>query len=207
VSDPTAVASVTQKQAKDEQEIAEYVSKGEKPVKLVYHDGDSHESFRTALAGSIGSDGSMVVDTRMRDKFGDVSRPEGLSSGPQQIALDDSGATKPQAPSTALAFASMKPAPATATPVIASRTKVANAAPAPAAAPVQSAASGSAETPFYKKMFNSVGDLFSTAPASEPAAETAQVPATTPLSSAKPQPVGQKRAQTSTKVNVAAVME
>ena len=67
--------------------------------------------------------------------------------------------------------------------------------------------SGSAETPFYKKMFNSVGDLFSTAPASEPAAETAQVPATTPLSSAKPQPIGQKRAQTSTKVNVAAVME
>ena len=62
-----------------------------KPVKVVYHDGGSHESFVTALAGVIGSDGSLVVDTRMRDKFGDVSRPEGLSSGPQEIALDDSG--------------------------------------------------------------------------------------------------------------------
>jgi hypothetical protein len=91
--------------------------------------------------------------------------------------------------------------------VIASRAKVADAAPAPAAAPVQSAEAAPGETPFYKKMFNSVGDLFSTAPASEPVAETAQVPTAAPLPALKPQPVGQKRAQTSTKVNVAAVMQ
>jgi murein L,D-transpeptidase YafK len=196
-ADETVATAVAQKQQKDEQEVAELVAKGEKPIKLVYHDGDTHESFRTALANVTG-----VSDS----KLGYVSRTEGISSGPQQIALDDTGATKPEAPSTALAFASLRQAPAT-TPVIASRAKVADAAPAPASAPVQSAEAAPGETPFYRKMFNSVGDLFSTAPASEPVAETAQVPTAAPLPALKPQPVGQKRAQTSTKVNVAAVMQ
>jgi murein L,D-transpeptidase YafK len=197
VSDQTAVA---QKQAEDEREIAELVAAGEKPIKLVYHDGDTHESFRTALANVTG-----VSDSRL----GYVSRTEGISSGPQQIALDDTGATKPEAPSTALAFASMRQAPAAPAfaPAAASRTKVANAASAmEAEAPVQAAAAAPGETPFYKKMFNSVGDLFSSG-AAEPVAETAQVPATAPLPALKPQPVGQKRAQTTSKVNVAAVMQ
>ena len=106
VTDETVVAAVTQKARQDEQAIAELVSSGVAPVKTVYHDGGSHESFVTAMTGVAGSDGSLVVDTRMRDKFGDVSRPEGLSSGPQEIALDDSGKPRKEAPSTALAFAS-----------------------------------------------------------------------------------------------------
>jgi hypothetical protein len=210
---------VQQKRSQDEQEIAELVAKGEKPIKLVYHDGGSHDSFRTALAGAMGADGSLVVDSRMRNKFGDVSRPEGLSSGPQEIALDDSGrATTPEAPSTALAFASMNQAPAAPAPVAAvaaPQTKVAAAAPAPVAAPVQQAAlaqvaAGSQETPFYKKMFTNVGDLFSTAPAPQPEAETAQVAAPVAAPSrappAKPQApaASQKRAQAPAKVNVAA---
>ncbi len=201
------VAAVRQKQTQDEQKVAELVAEGVKPVRLAYHDGDSHESFRTALAGAVGADGSLVVDARMRDKFGDVSRPEGLSSGPQEIALDDSGRTKPQAPSSAMAFASLDQAPAAPAPAAkasakaqAPATKVAAAAPAAAPAPAQAAAP--AETPFYKKMFGGIGDLFSTGSTAQPAAETAQAPAPASVPSAKPL---QKRVQAPSTVNVAAV--
>ena len=118
--------------------MAELVASGVAPVKVVYHDGGSHESFVTAMAGVSGSDGSLVVDTRMRDKFGDVSRPEGLSSGPQEIVLDAAASPKRELPSTALAFASApKAAPAAqaaqapAAAASAQEMKVASATPAP----------------------------------------------------------------------------
>ncbi|MCB5174328.1 L,D-transpeptidase family protein [Microvirga lenta] len=184
VSDETVVAAVRQKQAQDEQQVAELVAKGEKPIKLAYHDGDSHESFRTALASAMGADGSLVVDARMRDKFGDVSRPESLT-GPREIALDDSGRTRPEAPSAALAFASLPPAePA-----------------AQAAVPVADQAdAGPQQTPFYKKMFNGIGDLFTTSGPTQP---VAAAPVAAPA--AQPQAVPQKRVQAPSKVNVAAV--
>ncbi len=199
--DATTLAAVAQKQREDEQKVAE-LSSSVQPVKLVYHDGDSHESFRTALANAMGSDGSLVVDTRLRDKYGDVSRPEGLSSGPQRIALNDSGKTKTEAPPAALAFASLKQAPAPeAKPAAAAQ-------PAPAQTADAAAAPASEETPFYKKMFGGVADLFSTSPTAEPAAETAQMapvaaPATSPahrgaVSKAPPQ----KRAQATSGVKV-----
>ncbi len=159
-ADETVISAVAQKRQQDEQEVANLVSRGTKPVKLVYHDGDTHESFRTALANASG-----VTDSRL----GYISRTEGIASGPRQIALDDSGREAIDTPSTALAFASMREVPAeTSEPV------VARAAPQPAAAPVvtASAASASQETPFYKKMFGGVADLFSPS-ASQPAAETA----------------------------------
>ncbi|MEZ0169252.1 L,D-transpeptidase family protein [Microvirga sp. TS319] len=147
-------SAVAQKQRHDEQEVAELVSKGVKPIKLVYHDGDTHESFRTALANASG-----VTDT----KLGFVSRTEGIASGPQQIALDDSGREKIEAPAPALAFASMKEVPAeTPKPKVVAAAQPAASAPAPS----------SEETPFYKKMFGNVADLFS-AP-SQPAAESVQ---------------------------------
>lgn len=184
--DEIVTAAVRQKQAQDEQKVAELVAEGVKPIKLAYHDGDSHESFRTALAGAMGADGSLVVDSRMRDRFGDVSRPEGLSSGPQEIALDDSGRTKPQAPSAALAFASLDQAPAAKASAPAAKVAAAPvAAPAPAA---PAPASPVAETPFYKRMLGGIGDLFSAGSTVQPSAE--------------PQ---QKRVQAPSKVNVAAV--
>jgi murein L,D-transpeptidase YafK len=194
-ADETVASAVMQKQHEDEQEIASLVAKGTKPVKLVYHDGDTHDSFRTALANASG-----VTDS----KLGYVSRTEGISSGPQQIALDDSGREAIDTPSTALAFASMREAPAeTQEPL------VARAAPQPvAAAPVVTASAapaGSQETPFYKKMFGGVADLFSTSSA-QPAAETAQaVPAGSSILRMAPaqKVVPQKRAQNSP-VNVAA---
>src|SRR4051794_11874259 len=51
-ADPTVAAAVTQKEQQDEKEVAELVAKGVKPIKLVYSDGDTHESFRTALANA-----------------------------------------------------------------------------------------------------------------------------------------------------------
>jgi murein L,D-transpeptidase YafK len=205
--DEIVTAAVRQKQAQDEQEVADLVAKGEKPIKLAYHDGDSHESFRTALAGAMGADGSLVVDARMRDKFGDVSRPEGLS-GPREIALDDSGKTKPEAPSTAMAFASLDQAPAAPAPAAKASVKAMPPAPAtkvaavPAPAPVAQPAAAPAETPFYKRMLGGIGDLFSTGSTVQPAAETAQAPGTAPAPAAKPL---QRRVQVQSKVNVAAV--
>jgi murein L,D-transpeptidase YafK len=201
--DETVVAAVRQKQAQDDQEVAELVAGGVKPIKLAYHDGDSHETFRTALAGAMGGDGSLVVDARMRDRFGDVSRPEGLSSGPREIALDDSGRTKPEAPSTAMAFASLDSARVPAAPAPAPVKKVAaSAAPAPTPAAQTAASPAAQETPFYKKMFSGIGDLFGT---SGPAEPVAAAPVTAAPGSTKPQAAPQKRVQAPSKVNVAAV--
>jgi hypothetical protein len=189
--DPDTASVVAQKRAQDEQEVAELVAKGEKPIKLVYNDGDTHESFRTALANVTG-----VSDS----KLGYVSRIDGISSGPQVIALNDSGPqAKPEAPATALAFASMKEVPATQPESRAAVTQ--QTAPVAAAA----AAAASDETPFYKKMFSGVGDLFSTS-AAQPVAETVQVAPAAPVARTEPagKAVPQKRAQVPSKVNVAA---
>jgi len=186
--DPETASVVAQKRVQDEQEVAELVSKGEKPIKLVYNDGDTHESFRTALANVTG-----VSDS----KLGYVSRVDGISSGPQVIALNDGGQqAKPEAPATALAFASMKEVPAT--------QPESRAAVAQQTAPVAAAAAASDETPFYKKMFSGVGDLFSSS-AAQPVAETVQVAPAAPARTAPAaKAVPEKRAQVPSKVNVAA---
>lgn len=184
-ADPAVIAAVEQKRHQDEQQVAELVAKGTKPIKLVYHDGDTHDSFRTALANASG-----VTDS----KLGYISRTEGLSSGPQQIALDDSGRENVEPPAAALAFASMREAPAAPAPQ-------AQAAAQPVAAPA------SQETPIFKKMFGGVADLFSTSPA-QPAAETAQAaPQPLPAAPARPQAPAkpQKRAETSNGIKVAQV--
>jgi murein L,D-transpeptidase YafK len=185
--DPDAASVVAQKRAQDEQEVAELVAKGEKPIKLVYHDGDTHESFRTALANVTG-----VSDT----KLGYVSRTEGISSGPRVVALNDTGKEVPEAPPTALAFASMKEVP-----VSQAETQV---AVAQQTAPVAAAAAApeAGETPFYKKMFGGVADLFSTS--SQPVTATVQAAPAAPAKTAPAvKPVPQKRAQAATSVKVA----
>ncbi len=196
-ADPEVASAVAQKRVKDEQEVAELVAKGTKPVKLVYHDGDTHESFRTALANVTG-----VTDS----KLGYVSRTEGIASGPQQIALDDSGREKIETPSTALAFASMREEPVEAVqPKTVAAAHTAAVAPA-ATKPAAAVATASGETPFYKKMFSNVADLFSASP--QPTAETAQAtpltaPAIAPAARTPAKP--QKRAEASAGVKVAQV--
>jgi len=180
--DPDTAAAVAQKRAQDEQQVAELVAKGEKPIKLVYHDGDTHESFRTALANVTG-----VSDS----KLGYVSRVEGISSGPQVIALNEAGKEKPETPPTALAFASMKEVPASQPETRKAVTEQ--------TAPV--AAAASQETPFYKRMFGGVADLFSSSSSQPPVAEAAQVAPAAPAAPAKPVP--QKRAEGAAAVKVA----
>ncbi|NBJ09702.1 L,D-transpeptidase family protein [Microvirga arsenatis] len=181
--DPDTAAAVAQKRAQDEQQVAELVAKGEKPIKLVYHDGDTHESFRTALANVTG-----VSDS----KLGYVSRVEGISSGPQVIALNEAGKEKPETPPTALAFASMKEVPASQPETRKAVTEQ--------TAPV-AAAAASQETPFYKRMFGGVADLFSSSSSQPPVAEAAQVAPAAPAAPAKPVP--QKRAEGAAAVKVA----
>jgi murein L,D-transpeptidase YafK len=191
--DESAASAVAQKQRHDEQEVADLIAKGEKPIKLVYNDGDTHESFRAALANATG-----VSDS----KLGFVSRTEGISSGPQQIALDDSGREKIETPSTALAFASMKEVPASQPETRQAESRV---AVTQQTAPVAAAAAGasSQETPFYKKMFGNVTDLFSTS-ASQPVAETVQIAPAPARAAPAMRAVPQKRAQAPAKVDVAA---
>lgn len=193
-ADPTVLAAVQQKQRQDEQQVAELVAKGVKPIKLVYHDGDTHDSFRTALANVTG-----VTDR----KLGYVSRTEGIASGPRQIALDDSGREVIDTPSTALAFASMREAPVEEAP---QPMAVAAAQPAAPASTAAAPAAESDETPFYKKMFSNVTDLFSIS--SEPAAETAEnIPETAPAAAPAPRSPAkpQKRAEAATGLKVAQV--
>ena len=186
------IAAVAQKQRQDEQEIAELATKVQ-PVKLVYHDGDTHESFRQALANVTG-----VSD----DRLGYVSRTEGIASGPQRIALNTNGTPK-ETPSTALAFASLRQEPA---PLLEEKVAPVQQAAAPQPAQAPAAAPAAQETPFYKKMFTSVSDLFSSS-SSAPAAETAQAaPTASPLPPQRGgavKTVPQKRAETASGVKVA----
>ncbi|WP_262031698.1 murein L,D-transpeptidase family protein [Microvirga sp. Mcv34] len=108
--DASVMAAVAQKRQKDEQEVAELVAKGVPPIRLVYDDGGQHQTFRQALAGNTSTDGgSLAVDVSARNRLGDVSRPEALAAGPQEIILAANGKPK-QEPSSALAYASQRSA-------------------------------------------------------------------------------------------------
>src|SRR5690606_40183562 len=48
--DENIAVAVAQKQRADEAKVAELVSNGTKAIKLVYADGDQHESFRRRMA-------------------------------------------------------------------------------------------------------------------------------------------------------------
>jgi murein L,D-transpeptidase YafK len=212
--EPEVATAVAQKRQQDEREVAELVASGTKPIRLVYNDGGQHESFKVAIAASMGSDGMLTATGR--NKFGDVSRFDGLASGPQEIVLDNSVPT----PSTAMAFASVKPTAPAAAP--ASRElaqepiQVASAEPMAVAPAAPAPTQVSTETPLYKRMFTGFGDIFSTSGAEQPATETAAaaspLPAATPLppqrgSASKPQagkPATERRADGKTGVSVAA---
>ena len=158
LDDPTLVAAVMHKQQQDEQRVAELVDKGVQPIKLVYDDGGSHPSFRTALASATGGDGAFTVDARARDRLGMVSRPDGLAAGPQEIILAANGAPVEEAkPASALSYAAA-PAPQ-AEPRVAAVAPASAGVPGPAPQPVAAYAS---ESPFYKRMIGGIGDLFST---------------------------------------------
>jgi murein L,D-transpeptidase YafK len=129
--DASIMAAVAQKRQSDDRQVAGLAAKGVQPIRLVYGDGGQHQSFRQALSGE---DGSLAVDASARNRLGDVSRPEALAAGPQEVVLAANGKPRQGASST-LAYTSQKPpggrlpsgepsrqvAPAAAAPVPAAR--------------------------------------------------------------------------------------
>jgi hypothetical protein len=66
--DSTIEAQVAEKESADEEKVAELAASGVKPVRLVYADGGQNPAFTG---------------------YKDVSDPEALASGPQEIVLND----------------------------------------------------------------------------------------------------------------------
>jgi murein L,D-transpeptidase YafK len=164
---PSLMASVQQKQARDEQEVADLVSRGTPAVRFAYEDGGGHASFQEFAVASASDDrsGFAVLDARPRRNLGDVSRPDALAAGVREIPLDPSGRPKAE---TALAFAAAEPTKAVAAPVktvaepvktAAAPVRVASAAPAAVQAkPAETVVAASESKPLYKRVF---GDVFS----------------------------------------------
>jgi murein L,D-transpeptidase YafK len=103
--DASVMLAVARKRQSDDQQVAGLAAKGVQPIKLVYGDGGQHESFRQALAGE---DGSLAVDVSARNRLGNVSRPEALAAGPQEVVLGANGKPQQGASST-LAYTSQRP--------------------------------------------------------------------------------------------------
>jgi murein L,D-transpeptidase YafK len=100
--DTAVMAAVTQKRQSDDQQVTALAANGVQPVKVVYADGGQHESFRQALSGD---GGSLAVDANARNRLGDISRPEALAAGPQEVVLTASGKPRQGAPA---AYASQR---------------------------------------------------------------------------------------------------
>jgi murein L,D-transpeptidase YafK len=103
--DASAMAAVAQKRQRDDRQVADLAAKGVQPIRLVYGDGGQHQSFRQALPGE---DDSLAVDASARNRLGDISRPEALAAGPQEVILAANGKPK-QGVSSTLAYTSQKP--------------------------------------------------------------------------------------------------
>lgn len=83
---------VQEKRRQDEVQVAELVAKGTPAVKLLYDDGDQHDSFKKTLLAS-GSD-SLNRSASWASKDVGVSRPDSLASGPRVVILDEKGKDK-----------------------------------------------------------------------------------------------------------------
>jgi murein L,D-transpeptidase YafK len=86
--DPQVKAEIASKEAKDDAEVAALVSKGIKPVQIVYADGGQNDSFKHQIA--------------------EVSRPDALAAGPTEIVLDEGVRSKAVAVQVAAAKARAK---------------------------------------------------------------------------------------------------
>jgi murein L,D-transpeptidase YafK len=104
--DPNVEAQVAEKENEDEAKVAELAAAGVKPIHLVYADGGQNPAFTG---------------------YKDVSDPEALASGPQEIVLNDRAKPVSAAVKVAVADADKK--------------RVASAAPAPVEAPAVQPAS------------------------------------------------------------------
>lgn len=91
---PKVDPQVAEKSARDERAVAELVSKGTPAVRVVYQDGGQNAVFRppantSAFASLGGTETVLPYDAKEygRHNLGDVSRPETLAAGPQEIEI------------------------------------------------------------------------------------------------------------------------
>ncbi|MBB3901861.1 L,D-transpeptidase family protein [Methylobacterium brachythecii] len=197
---------VAEKRETDNRQIAELVAKGEKATRVVYEDGSGNAVFRpqapqSSFAALTESDKekelSYSAKEYSRHNLGDVSRPESLAAGPQEIEIDAKGrpvlvaAVSPNAPGpTKLAAAALakKNAKGKAGPAANGPTLLAAQEPAPEVRPAAPAriavADADGDPAAYQKL---LGNLFgkSEAPA---AAAPAAAPAPVAEEIAKPVP-------------------
>lgn len=164
--DEQIASLVAQKRKSEQAKVAELIANGVRPVRLKFADGGQHPSFSHVQM---------------------VSRPDALSQGPVEIALDDPG--RNVSPAVRVAAARAQQTAGADAPSAPSASSVARAAPAPAS-PAQPAAasafapaetSAAASTPFYKRLLNFGFGQGAEAPAPQPAvAPAAAAPARTP---------------------------
>jgi murein L,D-transpeptidase YafK len=106
---PKLDPAVAEKREADESQVAALIAKGAPAVRTVYADGAQHQSFRetqVADGGDAGRNFSLFAQPQPRRNLGEVSRPEALAQGPQEILMDEPAPkTGKVKPSTALALA------------------------------------------------------------------------------------------------------
>ncbi|MCE4224428.1 murein L,D-transpeptidase [Methylobacterium sp. C25] len=181
---------VAEKRETDNRQIAELVAKGEKATRVLYADGSGNAVFRpqapqSAFASLTDGDKEKELaysaKEYSRHNLGDVSRPESLVAGPQEIEIDAKGrpvlvaAAAPNAPGpTKLAAAALtkKNAKGKGGPAASGPTLLAAQEPAPEAKPAAPAriavADADGDPGAYQKL---LGNLFGKSEAA-PAAPT-----------------------------------
>ncbi|MGL5362231.1 MAG: L,D-transpeptidase family protein [Bosea sp. (in: a-proteobacteria)] len=195
--------AIASKRRDDDSRVAALVAKGTPAIKLVYDDGDQHDSFKRTLASSGASGLHAKASWASRDVG--ISRPEALTSGPRVVVLDSSGnargtaratsasndAVLAAASSAAISQPEVAAAPVAATPRPATpRTAVATAPAGPASAKPAlrgttevakteaPAAPAADQRSIYQRAFSYVPFVGSS---SEPAPAAAAAPVTAPV--------------------------
>ena len=132
---PKVEPAVAEKRERDARAVAELVAKGTPAVRVVYQDGGQNPVFRppantSAFASLGGTETVLPYDAKeySRHNLGDVSRPETLAAGPQEIEVGPKGSpvmmagAAPPAPARAVkAGAARGPAKPASTTLMANR--------------------------------------------------------------------------------------
>ena len=85
---------VAEKRARDDHQIAELVAKGTPATRVVYQDGGQNPVFRSQNVTAFASLGTKEEELPYsakdygRHNLGEVSRPETLAAGPEEIAIE-----------------------------------------------------------------------------------------------------------------------
>jgi murein L,D-transpeptidase YafK len=212
-SDPSVAQALQQKRQQDEVQVAALVAKGTPAIKLIYDDGDQHNSFKRTLVANGSDTLNRSVSWASRDVG--ISRPDALTSGPRVVVLDDRGKAKatiraesadneavlaavsaaaelPAAKAEVAKPDAVKPEPARADaqPAATQLAKVLPGAATPAPVTTGSFGTASAESePFYRRALGFVPLLGGSKPAEAPgSAPVASVVPTTPTNVLAPLP-------------------